>query len=260
MGITATPPVAQASSLPTNVPQASSLPLPNPSHARAGSTDQSIILGMRPDPKPLKPIIHGNSERPVMIPNPRRPISSDLLEVNRRMSRVPQPQSEVLLCEPSNLRRQLGECLTKTWGRRGLHQAKPSIPVGPRWSNEHTTRPAAHFRHPLRSADPSPQSPARSGASTTRENLPEEASRWRLRFRQAYSRNNHTTRSAAESSGRQERANKGAAPKGTRKGEIVTGDYHTAPAYFNHPQYPIRTLSAIRFPIPLDTPRNFVIH
>lgn len=136
---------------------------------------------MRPDPKPLDHFAFHHRKGTKIISHASGPKSSDSLEVERRMSRIIQPQFEVFARQPTNLCRQSSQRLTKTWGRRGLHRAAPWFDRHPLWLNAHTKRRADHFANLLRSADPSPSFRALSVVAATSETRSAGVSQWPLR-------------------------------------------------------------------------------
>jgi hypothetical protein len=84
----------------------SGVPAPPPS-AHLGPPDQRIILGMRADPEPLEAILAFDGDCAVPAANTRRPqVSTDALEVQRRMLRIALQQSEVPVCDRTNIGRQ----------------------------------------------------------------------------------------------------------------------------------------------------------
>ena len=50
--------------------------------------DHLVVVAMRPDPEPQASVLDFDGERSMMRPDACRPISPDLLEVKRRMTRV----------------------------------------------------------------------------------------------------------------------------------------------------------------------------
>jgi hypothetical protein len=56
-------------------------------------------------PEPVDPIVDWQTERAVLQTNPNGPELSDLLEVQRRMMRIPVQYPVILLCKITNVGR-----------------------------------------------------------------------------------------------------------------------------------------------------------
>jgi ORF6N domain len=144
--------------------------------------NQSLILFVGPDPKPLGDISLHHGERTKIAAHPGRPKVSNPLKIKRWMARFAQPQLEILSGKPANLRRNVPKSFTKARVRRGLHQVEPladrsRLPLG-------GCKALGVFRcaRPLRSAGPTLLTRAPSIGAITRETLLAGASRWLLRF------------------------------------------------------------------------------
>lgn len=62
----------------------------------SASTEQQVVLIMRPNPKPLRTPIFYQGESSVVTPDSRGPIHTHLLEVNGWVKRISQSKAKVL--------------------------------------------------------------------------------------------------------------------------------------------------------------------
>jgi len=137
---------------------------------------------MRAYPKPFDASVPADRQRAIITPDACRPKLPDLFEMQRGMPWISQPQLEIFPRQRTDLRRQIGQRLTKACGRRGLHRAAPSTTRLLRRPDAHKERPIARFLHPPRSVDPTPLRRAPSDAPTRLETPSLAASRSPLRF------------------------------------------------------------------------------
>ena len=78
-----------------------------PPSAHLGAPNQRIILRMRADPEPLEAILAFDGDCAILAANTRRPqVSTDALEVQRRMFRIALQQSEGPVRDRTNIGRQ----------------------------------------------------------------------------------------------------------------------------------------------------------
>lgn len=113
-----------------------------------------IILLVRPYPEPLDTRIRLTSESAMIQPDPSRPITLNFFKLKRRMSRIIQPEFEILMSQQSNFRRQILQTFTKTLGRRGFHATVISTIWETIASVAHRLRPTSRFLHLPQTADP----------------------------------------------------------------------------------------------------------
>ncbi len=73
---------------------------------RLTRANQPPVFIVRPNPKPFRSATFHNGEGAIVVSDARRPEVSNLFEVQRGMTRVAQPQFEVLSSEALDLWRQ----------------------------------------------------------------------------------------------------------------------------------------------------------
>jgi hypothetical protein len=88
-------------------------------HVEPLGLEPTIVLIVRPDPKPLRLVAMNHGKRAKIIADSGGPIPADFLEMKGRMMRVAQPELEAFARESANRLRKLAQPLTKAWGRRG---------------------------------------------------------------------------------------------------------------------------------------------
>ena len=150
--------------------------------------DQSFILIMRTDPKPFCPATFHNGESAMVVADARRPEVSNLLEVQRGMTRVAQPQFEVLSGEPPDLWWQSEEPATKASRCRGNHRAARLADLCFRLRGADKPRGAFRFGRLPRSGDPIHGHGARANAARVRRTLCAAVSQSPARFPESASR------------------------------------------------------------------------
>ena len=75
-------------------------------HALRPLANQSVVVGMRADPEPEIAAVHVNGEGTVAWPDPDGPVTSDLLELQRRMAQIAFQKLIVRVGQLSNRKRQ----------------------------------------------------------------------------------------------------------------------------------------------------------
>src|SRR5207249_4926561 len=112
-----------------------------------------IVLGVCPDPEPdqIGPIL--DRHRAIVEANPDRPEATDLLQVQRRVSRVLTKQPVTGVCQPLNYGRQVTVGVPEPWGRAVLHRSvqRPSRQSRSASSARASSRPSVTSRSNWRS-------------------------------------------------------------------------------------------------------------
>jgi hypothetical protein len=70
------------------------------------SANQSIVIGMRADPEPEIAVVHFDGERAIAQADAGGPVTSDFLELQRRMARIAFEKSKIGVGQLSDRERQ----------------------------------------------------------------------------------------------------------------------------------------------------------
>ncbi len=185
------------------------------------SLNEPLVFIVRANPKPLGFFTSHNRQGAMVAANPDRPERTDLLEMQRRVLWIPEPEFEVLSRQTANVGGQPTESLTETSFRRGNHPVPPQAGRGFPPVTDRGGLAAFHCERPPRSGGPTHPRAARADAARAGKSPFSATLQWPVRFPGCSSRIYYCFKRAAVSSRFNARFSKG--PRRRKTKGIICG-------------------------------------